>query len=60
MFLPYVRIVPMHAMILLGGAYYAGAQAFFVFGFLKLAADAIMHTVEHHVLAKGSVLPPPT
>ena len=58
MFLPYVRIIPMHATIILGGAYYAGAQAFFVFAILKLIADAMMHTVEHHVLAKGSVLPP--
>jgi hypothetical protein len=59
MFLPYARIIPMHATILAGGTFAGGAQAFALFGFLKILADVIMHTVEHHVLAKGSVLPPP-
>lgn len=60
MFLPYARIVPMHVTILAGGALYGGAHAFALFGALKIVADAVMHTVEHHVLAKGSVLPPAT
>ena len=59
MFLPYARIVPMHVTILAGGSLYGGAHAFALFGFLKIIADAVMHTVEHHVLAKGSVLPRP-
>lgn len=58
MFLPYARIVPMHVTILTGGSFYGGAQAFAIFGALKIAADVVMHTVEHHVLSKGSVLPP--
>lgn len=59
MFLPYARIVPMHITILLGGAFVGGTGAFALFGTLKVVADVVMHTVEHHVLAKGSVLPPP-
>jgi hypothetical protein len=58
MFLPYARIVPMHVTILAGGVVWGGAQAFAIFGALKIVADVVMHTVEHHVLAKGSVLPP--
>lgn len=58
MFLPYARIVPMHVTILAGGALYGGAYAFALFGFLKVVADVVMHTIEHHVFAKGSVLPP--
>ena len=54
MFLPYARIVPMHVTILAGGSLYGGAHAFALFGFLKIVADAVMHTVEHHVLAGGS------
>jgi hypothetical protein len=55
--LPYARIVPMHLTILFGGTLFGGAGAFALFGALKIAADAVMHTVEHHVLAKGSLLP---
>jgi hypothetical protein len=57
MFLPYARIVPMHVTILAGGSLYGGAHAFALFGLLKIIADAVMHTVEHHVLAKGGALP---
>lgn len=59
MFLPYARIVPMHITILVGGSLYGGAHAFALFGFLKIIADAVMHTVEHHVLA-GPPMAPPT
>jgi|CXWL01.1.fsa_nt_gi hypothetical protein len=59
MFLPYARILPMHLTILAGGAMTAaGTAAFLLFGGLKLFADALMHTVEHHVLGKGRMLPP--
>jgi len=56
MFLPYARIVPMHATILLGGAF-IGTAAFFVFGLLKTLADVAMHVVEHHVLGKEPSTP---
>jgi uncharacterized protein DUF6498 len=59
MALPYGRIVPMHLTIVAGGAFTGGAHAFALFASLKIVADVIMHTVEHHMLAKGSVLPPP-
>jgi hypothetical protein len=60
MFLPYARIVPMHITILAGGTFAGGGGGgiFLLFGTLKVAADVVMHTVEHHVLARGSVLPP--
>jgi len=57
MFMPYARIFPMHLTILFGGLFFGGAGTFALFGALKVAADVVMHTVEHHVLAKGSVLP---
>ena len=56
LFLPYARIVPMHATILLGGAF-AGTAAFFIFGLLKTLADVAMHVVEHHVLGKERPTP---
>jgi len=57
MFLPYARIVPMHITIIVGGAFFGGAAAFALFATLKIAADVVMHTVEHHVLAKRISLP---
>ncbi|MEW6690302.1 MAG: DUF6498-containing protein [Pseudomonadota bacterium] len=57
MMLPYARIFPMHLTILFGGLFFGGTAAFVLFGALKIVADAVMHTVEHHVLAKGSLLP---
>ena len=57
--LPYARIVPMHFTIVLGGWLSGTAFVFFLFAALKIVADVVMHTVEHHVLAKGRVLPRP-
>lgn len=54
MFLPYARIVPMHLVIVFGAHVSAGTGAFFLFGALKIVADVVMHTVEHHVLSKGT------
>jgi Family of unknown function (DUF6498) len=55
MFLPYLRILPMHFTILLGGLLFSGTFAFVLFGALKTAADAVMHTIEHHVLGGNDV-----
>lgn len=49
MFMPYVRIVPMHLTILFGGLFFGGAFALFLFGLLKTAADGVMHVLEHHL-----------
>jgi Family of unknown function (DUF6498) len=53
MFLPYARILPMHLTILFGAHLSGGVGTFFLFGALKVFADVVMHTVEHHVLNKG-------
>jgi hypothetical protein len=50
MFLPYARVIPMHATILFALAFPRSIFALLLFGVLKIAADALMHTVEHHVL----------
>jgi hypothetical protein len=56
MFLPYARIVPMHVIIISGALWeeVASALGLAAFAALKTAADLVMHTVEHRVLAKGS------
>ena len=59
MSLPYYRIVPMHMTIIFGGAMGSGTGgAMLLFGGLKIAADCLMHTVEHHTLKQGGMLPP--
>ena len=57
MMLPYFRILPMHLTIIVGGLFFS-AGAIILFAALKILADVAMHTFEHHVLAKGSMLPP--
>ena len=54
LFLPYVRVVPMHLMILIGAAMGSGAGAIVVFGVLKSAADALMLVLEERLVAKSS------
>jgi len=48
MFLPYLRIVPMHLTIVLGLAAGHGGGVL-LFGTLKTAADALMHWIEHRI-----------
>jgi len=50
MFYPYVRIIPMHLVIIFGSLFGGALPLFLV---LKTFADAIMHVVEHNVLRKG-------
>jgi hypothetical protein len=52
MFMPYLRIVPMHLTILLGGMLFHGTLALVLFCALKTAADVAMHLVEHAQLQK--------
>ena len=48
MFLPYLRIVPMHLTIILGlGSGYTGGVI--LFGTLKTIADVLMHWVEYRI-----------
>jgi hypothetical protein len=51
MFMPYLRILPMHLSIILG-AVLGGSTAVLLFLALKTAADAGMHMIEHALLAK--------
>ena len=53
MFLPYVRVVPMHLMILVGAALGSGPSAIVVFGTLKGAADVLMLVLEERLVAKS-------
>ncbi|MGB5259245.1 MAG: DUF6498-containing protein [Gammaproteobacteria bacterium] len=55
MFFPYVRIIPMHLMIITGGTFFGGSQgSLLAFLLLKTAADVVMHVIEH-AMARGSV-----
>lgn len=49
MFYPYLRIIPMHLTIILGGATGLGMAIFMT---LKTLADIGMHMVEHHLFQK--------
>jgi hypothetical protein len=53
MMLPYARIIPMHLTIILAIPLGGGALWFFVL--LKIAADLIMHRVEHRLLQAPSI-----
>ena len=51
MFLPYLRIVPMHLTIIVGiGAGYTGGVV--LFGALKTLADALMHWIEYRITVR--------
>ena len=56
MFLPYLRIIPMHLTILAGAALGEGYSAIgvVVFSLLKTAADVGMHWAEHRLLQRRS------
>jgi Family of unknown function (DUF6498) len=59
MFLPYARVVPMHASILLGTALgNNSALAVLMFGTLKTGADVLMHYIEHRVLQRSDSAAP--
>ncbi len=57
MFLPYLRIIPMHLTIIIGGAVmqsHSSAWAVLLFGALKTLADVGMHVAEHRILQRGA------
>lgn len=54
MFSPYVRIIPMHLIIILGAL--LGQSTLIIFLLLKTLTDAIMHTFKHKQSLRLSVL----
>lgn len=52
MFTPYLRIVPMHITILVGGHFIDSAATLLLFGGLKTLADVGMHFAEHAQLQR--------
>ena len=52
MFLPYLRVVPMHIAVIVGAAL-PWEGAVLLFGLLKTAADCAMHVAEHRILARA-------
>jgi hypothetical protein len=60
MFLPYLRVIPMHLTILFGGVVLGGAGtwALLLFTGLKTVSDVAMHYAEHLMLRRqGAVAP---
>jgi hypothetical protein len=48
MFYPYIRIIPMHLMIIAGITFFGGSSAaLIIFLLMKTAADVAMHVIEH-------------
>ncbi|MGB1885020.1 MAG: DUF6498-containing protein [Gammaproteobacteria bacterium] len=44
---PYLRVVPMHIMVIVGGLLMDSLAGLLIFGALKTVADVAMHAVEH-------------
>ena len=56
MFLPYLRIVPMHLALIIGlSAGYAGGML--LFATLKTLADALMHWIEYRISGASAASP---
>lgn len=54
MFMPYLRVIPMHLVILFGAARGGGAGTVLVFVVLKTLADLGMHRFEHRRLQQAA------
>ncbi len=52
MFTPYLRIIPMHLVLILGKLLPGSMPSLLLFGLLKTGADVGMHLVEHQRLRK--------
>ena len=57
MFTPYVRVVPMHLMIVLGALLMDSVAGLLLFGTLKTIADVAFHVIEHRQLSKFPAAP---
>lgn len=58
MFVPYLRVIPMHLTIIFGIGFLQGSTAaLWLFVALKIAADAAMHKAEHHLMRQSSAAP---
>ena len=57
MFLPYLRVIPMHLTIIFGGVVLGGGGtwALLLFTLLKTASDVAMHYAEHAILRREGV-----
>jgi hypothetical protein len=53
MFIPYIRIIPMHLTIIVG-ALLGNGLGILLFGGLKTVADVVMHKVEHRMLQRSA------
>ena len=54
MVMPYIRVVPMHFVIIVGASQSGGGTgAVILFAVLKTIADVGMHKVEHHLLQRS-------
>lgn len=53
MFVPYVRIIPMHLTIILGAVLGGGLFGMLLFASLKTVADVAMHYIEHRMLQRA-------
>lgn len=54
MFLPYLRVLPMHVIIIAGAMLGGGSAALVLFGVLKTAADAGMDLLEQRLVARSA------
>lgn len=55
MFLPYLRVVPMHLITIFGFLVFANSvAALMFFTALKTAADVLLHVIEHRIMQKKS------
>ena len=59
MFLPYLRVVPMHIMIIAGAMVGSAGAGTVFFGLMKTLADVGMHLVEHRILRAKRAGPAP-
>ena len=50
MFVPYLRILPMHLVLIFAAGHTDSTAALLIFSILKTGADVVMHLVEHRII----------